>query len=103
MLSVGQKQLLSFLRAYVANPRILILDEATSNIDTESERIIQKAIKEITSGRTSILIAHRLATIKNADHILLLENGEIVESGNHDDLMKLDGKYKQLFDLQFQE
>ena len=103
MLSVGQKQLLSFLRAYVANPRILILDEATSNIDTESERIIQKAIKEITSGRTSILIAHRLATIKNADHILLLENGEIVESGNHDDLMNLDGKYKQLFDLQFQE
>ena len=103
MLSVGQKQLLSFLRAYVVNPRILILDEATSNIDTESERIIQKAIKEITSGRTSILIAHRLATIKNADHILLLENGEIVESGNHDDLMKLDGKYKQLFDLQFQE
>ena len=102
MLSVGQKQLLSFLRAYVVNPRILILDEATSNIDTESERIIQKAIKEITSGRTSILIAHRLATIKNADHILLLENGEIVESGNHDDLMKLDGKYKQLFDLQFQ-
>ena len=70
MLSVGQKQLLSFLRAYVANPRILILDEATSNIDTESERIIQKAIKEITSGRTSILIAHRLATIKNADRIL---------------------------------
>ena len=103
MLSVGQKQLLSFLRAYVVNPRILILDEATSNIDTDSERIIQKAIKEITSGRTSILIAHRLATIKNADHILLLENGEIVESGNHDDLMNLDGKYKQLFDLQFQE
>ena len=103
MLSVGQKQLLSFLRAYVVNPRILILDEATSNIDTESEIIIQKAIKEITSNRTSIIIAHRLATIKNADHILLLEDGEIVESGNHDDLMNLDGKYKQLFDLQFQE
>ena len=103
MLSVGQKQLLSFLRAYVVNPRILILDEATSNIDTESEIIIQKAIKEITSNRTSIIIAHRLATIKNADHILLLEDGEIIESGNHDDLMNLDGKYKQLFDLQFQQ
>ena len=103
MLSVGQRQLISFLRAYVSNPNILILDEATSNIDSETELMIQNAIEELTQGRTSIVIAHRLATIQNADHILLLEEGQILESGSHNELMKKGGQYKTLFDLQFQE
>ena len=103
MLSVGQRQLISFLRAYVSDPCILILDEATSNIDSESELMIQQAIKELTHGRTSIVIAHRLATIQNADQILLLEDGKILESGTHHELMKKGGQYKTLFDLQFQE
>ena len=103
MLSVGQRQLISFLRAYVSNPNILILDEATSNIDSDTEQMIQKAIVELTKGRTSIIIAHRLATIQNADHILLLQDGQILESGTHQKLMKKGGKYKTLFDLQFQE
>ena len=103
MLSVGQRQLISFLRAYVSNPNILILDEATSNIDSETELMIQNAIEELTQGRTSIVIAHRLATIQNADHILLLEEGRILESGSHNELMKKGGQYKTLFDLQFQE
>ena len=103
MLSVGQKQLLSFLRAYVTDPSILILDEATSNIDSESEILIQKSIKEITQGRTSIIIAHRLATIQGADHIILLDNGEILESGTHQELIDQNGKYKKLFDLQFKD
>ena len=103
MLSVGQRQLISFLRAYVSDPSILILDEATSNIDSDSEQLIQKAIVELTQGRTSIIIAHRLATIQNADKILLLEDGQILESGTHQELIKKDGQYKTLFDLQFQE
>lgn len=103
MLSVGQRQLLSFLRAYVSNPSILILDEATSNIDSETEQLIQHAIMELTQGRTSIVIAHRLATIQNADKILLLEDGQILESGTHQELMQKGGQYKTLFDLQFQE
>ena len=103
MLSVGQRQLISFLRAYVSNPNILILDEATSNIDSETEQMIQKAIVELTKGRTSIVIAHRLATIQNADQILLLQDGKILESGTHQELMKKGGKYKTLFDLQFQQ
>tara|TARA_B100001115_G_C15844616_1_gene424819 strand:- start:1744 stop:3492 length:1749 start_codon:yes stop_codon:yes gene_type:complete len=103
MLSVGQRQLISFLRAYVSDPSILILDEATSNIDSESEQMIQKAIVELTQGRTSIIIAHRLATIQNADQILLLEDGQIIESGTHQELIKKGGQYKTLFDLQFQE
>ena len=103
MLSVGQRQLISFLRAYVSNPNILILDEATSNIDSDTEQMIQKAIVELTKGRTSIVIAHRLATIQNADQILLLQDGQILESGTHQKLMKKGGKYKTLFDLQFQQ
>lgn len=103
MLSVGQRQLLSFLRAYVNNPRILVLDEATSSIDSETEQLIQSAIEKLTKGRTSIVIAHRLATIQKADKILLLENGEILEEGTHLELMEKGGHYKTLFDLQFQE
>ena len=103
MLSVGQRQLISFLRAYVSDPSILILDEATSNIDSDSEQMIQKATLELTQGRTSIVIAHRLATIQNANQILLLEDGQILEAGTHQELMKKGGQYKTLFDLQFQE
>lgn len=102
MLSVGQRQLLSFLRAYVSDPSILILDEATSNIDSETEQLIQNAIVELTNGRTSIVIAHRLATIQKADKILLIDKGTIIESGTHQELLKKEGQYKTLFDLQFQ-
>ncbi len=101
VLSVGQRQLLAFLRAYLYNPKVLILDEATSSIDTESEFLIQKATQLITKGRTSIVIAHRLSTIQNADQILVMEKGEIIEKGNHQELLILNGQYKQLYDLQF--
>lgn len=101
MLSVGQRQLLSFIRAYVYNPSILILDEATSSVDTESEMLIQKSIDKITENRTSIVIAHRLSTIQKADKIIVLEKGEIVEMGSHFELLELGGHYKTLFDLQF--
>lgn len=103
MLSVGQRQLISFIRAYVYNPRILVLDEATSSVDTESELMIQQAIDILTAGRTSIVIAHRLATIQKADVILVLEKGEIVERGNHQELLRQNGHYKRLFELQFKE
>jgi ATP-binding cassette subfamily B protein len=101
MLSVGQRQLISFIRAYVYNPAILILDEATSSIDTESEQLIQRATDKITEGRTSIIIAHRLSTIQHADKILVMEKGQIVEMGTHEELIRLNGHYKKLFDLQF--
>lgn len=101
MLSVGQRQLLAFLRAYVSDPSILILDEATSSIDTHSELLIQKAIDKITEGRTSVIIAHRLATIKKADKILVMEKGEIVEEGTHEELLKLNGYYTRLYEMQF--
>ncbi|GAB4143461.1 MAG: ABC transporter ATP-binding protein [Bacteroidia bacterium] len=101
MLSVGQRQLLAFIRAYVYNPRILVLDEATSSIDTESEFLIQKATAEITRGRTSIVIAHRLATIQKATKILVMDHGQIIESGSHHELLAKDGQYKKLFELQF--
>jgi len=101
MLSVGQRQLISFLRAYVSNPAILILDEATSSIDSQSELLIQKATAKITKDRTSIVIAHRLATIKKADKIIVMEKGEIVEQGTHKELLKQKGYYSKLYEIQF--
>ncbi len=103
MISVGQRQLISFIRAYVYNPKILVLDEATSSIDTESEKLIQYAIDKLTENRTSIIIAHRLATIQKADKIIVLDKGEIVEMGNHQELLKNNKQYKRLFELQFKD
>lgn len=100
-LSVGQRQLISFLRAYIYNPQILVLDEATSSIDTESEMLIQIATEKLTEGRTSIIIAHRLATIQNADQILVMDNGIIVEAGTHNELLKKEGYYHSLYEVQF--
>ena len=102
MLSSGQRQLISFLRAYVTNPKILILDEATASIDSYSEQLIQNATQKITQGRTSIVIAHRLATVKKADTIIVLDAGEIVEMGTHQALLKIKkGHYRNLYDAQF--
>ena len=101
MLSSGQRQLLAFLRAYVSKPSILILDEATSSVDTYSEQLIQKATEKITQGRTSIVIAHRLATIKKADKIIVMDAGNIIESGTHKELLKKGGYYKSLYQAQF--
>lgn len=103
MLSSGQRQLLAFLRAYVTKPSILILDEATSSIDSYSEQLIQEATLKITKGRTSIIIAHRLATIQNADVIIVMEKGKIVESGTHGELLDQAGYYKKLYEAQFLE
>jgi subfamily B ATP-binding cassette protein MsbA len=103
MLSVGQKQLLSFLRAYVSNPKVLVLDEATSSIDSESELLIQNAINKLTENRTSIVIAHRLATIKKASKILVFEKGKIIEQGSHFELLKQNKAYKKLHELQFKK
>lgn len=102
MLSSGQRQLISFLRAYVTNPSILVLDEATSSVDSYSEQLIQKATDKITNNRTSIVIAHRLATIKKADKILVMDAGKIVEQGTHAQLLKKEnGYYKKLYEVQF--
>jgi len=102
MLSSGQRQLIAFLRAYVSKPGILILDEATSSVDTYSEELIQNATEKITKGRTSIVIAHRLATIKKADKILVMDAGKIVETGTHKELLKKeDGYYRNLYEVQF--
>lgn len=102
MLSSGQRQLISFLRAYVNKPSILVLDEATSSVDTNSELLIQKATEKITEGRTSIIIAHRLATIKKADNIIVMEKGKIVEQGTHKELLtRDDGYYRNLYEVQF--
>ncbi len=101
VLSVGQKQLISFIRAYVYNPKILILDEATASVDTESEQLIQKATIELQKGRTSIVIAHRLSTIVNSDKIVVLDDGQIIEEGSHQELLALNGQYKKLYDLNF--
>jgi ATP-binding cassette subfamily B multidrug efflux pump len=103
VLSVGQRQLLAFIRAYVYNPTILILDEATSSVDNESEEMIQKATEELTKGRTSIVIAHRISTIQKADQIIVLDKGEIKEQGTHTELLVIDGFYKRLYDKQFSE
>ncbi len=101
MLSVGQRQLLSFIRAFVYKPRVFMLDEATSSIDTESELLIQKATDTLTKQCTSIVVAHRLTTIQKADTILVIENGMIIESGNHSELLGKNGVYKKLYELQF--
>lgn len=104
MLSAGQRQLIAFLRAYMANPTILVLDEATSSIDTFSEELIQKATDRITKDKTSIVIAHRLATIKKADRIIVMDQGEIVEMGSHEDLLQKEGgAYQKLHQLQFSQ
>ncbi|HEX8270481.1 MAG TPA: ATP-binding cassette domain-containing protein, partial [Flavobacterium sp.] len=102
MLSSGQRQLIAFLRAYVSNPGILILDEATSSIDTYSEELIQRATETITKGRTSIVIAHRLATVVNADKIVVMDKGLVVETGTHQELLNRDqGYYRNLYYSQF--
>ena len=103
VLSSGQRQLLAFIRAYVYNPHILILDEATSSVDNESEELIQRATDKLTQGRTSIVIAHRLSTVQNADLIIVLEKGEVVEQGTHEELLNKDGHYRKLYDIQFTE
>jgi ATP-binding cassette subfamily B protein len=103
MLSVGQRQLLAFIRAYVYNPNILVLDEATSSVDTESEQLIQKAIDKLTEGRTSIVIAHRLSTIQKADQIIVLDKGRIIERGSHQELLEKEGHYRKLYELQFKD
>ena len=97
MLSTGEKQLLSFARAILADPRILVLDEATASVDTITEQKIQSAIDTIIRGRTSVVIAHRLSTVRNAQAILVLEQGEIIERGDHEDLLKQKGRYYQLY------
>ncbi|HET7034056.1 MAG TPA: ABC transporter ATP-binding protein [Thermomicrobiaceae bacterium] len=101
--SQGQRQLLSFARAVLADPRILILDEATSNIDTRTEQIIQRALATLLAGRTSIVIAHRLSTIRDADLILVIEGGRIIERGNHEELLAQEGRYAELYRRQFRE
>jgi ATP-binding cassette subfamily B protein len=100
-LSLGQRQLLSFIRALLYNPSVLILDEATSSVDTESEMLIQKAIDKLIAGRTSIVIAHRLSTIRKADKIIVMDKGEIKEMGTHEELLSLEGYYYKLYQLQF--
>ena len=100
-LSTGQKQLLSFARALAFNPDILILDEATSSVDTETELMIQKALDELLKDRTSIVIAHRLSTIEKADKILVMHHGELRETGNHEELLKQKGIYFRLYQLQY--
>ena len=100
-ISGGQRQRIAIARAILKNPQILILDEATSALDTESERVVQDALDRLMVGRTSFVIAHRLSTIKNADKILVLEKGKIVEEGNHDELMDKDGLYAHLYKIQY--
>ncbi len=103
LLSTGQKQLISFARAIIANPRIFVLDEATSSIDTESEMLIQLALQKVLEGRTSFIIAHRLSTIRSCDRILVIEKGLVIEDGNHDQLMRLKGHYYKLYTNQYIE
>ncbi len=100
-LSVGQRQLISFARAIVGNPRILILDEATANIDTHTEILIQNALKRILEGRTSIVIAHRLSTVRNADKIVVLDQGRVAEIGTHETLLARKGVYAHLYEVNY--
>ena len=100
-LSLGQRQLVSFARALLANPRILILDEATSNIDTVTEKLVQKGIEKLLHGRTSFVVAHRLSTIRDCDKIMVINNGKIEEEGNHEELLKLRGNYYELYMAQY--
>lgn len=102
-LSVGQRQMISFIRAMVYDPHIMILDEATSSVDTETEELIQQAITKMMKGRTSIVIAHRLSTIQNADNIMVLDHGEIKEQGTHGELLSKNGYYTQLYQMQYKE
>ena len=101
--SQGQRQLISIARAILADPEILILDEATSNVDTRTEELVQKAMDKLTEGRTSFIIAHRLSTIKNADLILVMQEGNIIEQGTHEELMKQQGFYEKLYNSQFEK
>ena len=101
--SAGQRQLISFARTLAYHPSLVLLDEATSNIDTETERLIQKSLEEMRSIGTLIIVAHRLSTIKNADHIFVINHGQIIEEGNHQELMNLEGKYYNLYKLQNME
>ena len=104
MLSSGQRQLIAFLRAYITQPAILVLDEATSSVYSYTEEIIQKAIDTLTQGKTSIVIAHRLATVKNADRIIVMDQGKIVEQGTHKELLEVsNGFYAKLYEVQFAE
>ena len=100
-LSGGHKQRVAIARAIVANPRILILDEATSSLDSESEALIQDGLNALMKGRTTFVIAHRLSTIRNADQIVVIEDGRVLERGTHDELMELGGRYRALYEKQY--
>ncbi len=103
ILSVGQRQLISFARALLADPRILILDEATSSVDTQTELIIQEALNRLLKGRTSFVIAHRLSTVVNADRIVVVHDGQVVEQGKHQELLEKQGMYYNLYSMRFEE
>jgi ATP-binding cassette subfamily B protein len=103
LLSMGQRQLISFIRAYVYHPAIFVLDEATSSVDSETEALITQAAQAVSQNRTSIIIAHRLATVQSADRIIVLDHGKVVEQGRHTDLLKRSGLYKQLYEIQFKK